>query len=430
MNKVAKNAVWIIGVKIVQSLLSFVVGMLTARYLGPSNYGLINYAASLTAFVLPIAQLGIGNILVREVVDKPEQEGRLFGTAIVLNFFSAIACVIGVAAFSVIVNPDEPITILVCVLYSLNLLMQALDLVNYWYQAKLLSKYSSIIGLCAYVFVSIYKIILLVAQKSVYWFALTASIDSLIIGILSILLYRKLGGKHFRFSWETGKSLFAKSKYYIVSSMMIAVFAQTDKIMLKLMMNETMTGYYSAALTCAGIISFVFPAIIDSFRPSIFEAFNISHILFERRMAMLYSIIIFLSLAQSVIIALFAPLIVHIIYGQAYDPAATALRIVVWNSTFSFLGSVRNIWILANNQQRHLWKINLTGALANVLLNAVLIPSMGINGAALASLVTQFFTNVLTGYIIAPIRENNRIMLIGCNPKYLLAAIKTLKLKR
>ena len=52
-NKVIKNAGWIVGERIIQMVISLVVSLATARYLGPSNYGLINYAASLTAFALP-----------------------------------------------------------------------------------------------------------------------------------------------------------------------------------------------------------------------------------------------------------------------------------------------------------------------------------------------------------------------------------------
>ena len=52
----------------------------------------------------------------------------------------------------------------------------------------------------------------------------------------------------------------------------------------------------------------------------------------------------------------------------------------------------------------------MSGALANVAINAILIPILGVNGAAIASLITQFFTNVVIGYIIKPIRPNNAIM--------------------
>ena len=430
MNRIARNAVWIIASKIVQSLLSLVVGMLSARYLGPSNYGLITYAASLTAFALPFAQLGFNNILVHELVEKPELEGETLGTAMVFNAASAFLCMLGIAAFTAVANPNEPITFCVCILYSLNLLIQSLDLITYWFQAKLLSKYSSVISLLAYVLVSAYKIFLLIAHKSIFWFAVTASIDSLVIGVASLAVYYKVGGRKLSLNYKNGQLMFSKSRYYIISSMMVTVFCQTDRIMLKIMIDEAATGYYGAAITCASSTWFIYPAIIDSFRPAIFEAKKNDMQIFERRLAMLYSIIIYISLLHSALIALFAPLIVRILYGDAYLPAQSALRIAVWYVTFSYLGSVRNIWILANNQQRHLWKINLCGALANVFLNLLLIPQMGINGAALASLCTQFFTNVVVGFIFPPIRENNRIMLMGCNPSYLVEAFKSLSKKR
>ena len=73
--QVFNNAKWIIVCKIAQSLIQLIVGMLCARYLGPSNYGLINYAASIVAFVLPIMRLGFDSTLVRELIENPENEG-------------------------------------------------------------------------------------------------------------------------------------------------------------------------------------------------------------------------------------------------------------------------------------------------------------------------------------------------------------------
>ena len=63
----------------------------------------------------------------------------------------------------------------------------------------------------------------------------------------------------------------------------------------------------------------------------------------------------------------------------------------------------------------------------NVFLNFLLIPHFGIYGAAIASLVTQFFTNVLLGYIIVPIRHNNALMVRSLHPKYLIETIKKVK---
>ena len=415
-NKVVQNASWIIGARVIQALLSFVIGMLTARFLGPSNYGLINYAASVVAFFTPIMELGITNIIVHQLIEHNDREGDTLGTALALNLFSAVFCIAGIIAFSIVANYGEKETVVVCALYSILLVFKAVEILQYWFQAHLLSKYSSIATLTAYIVVSAYKLFLLVTHKSVYWFAISYAIDNCVIAILLWVLYKRLGGQKLRFSKNTAKRLFSQGKYYIVSSMMVTIFAQTDKIMLKAMLGAESVGFYSAAVTCAGMTGFIVTAIIDSFRPVIFEGKKKSEEVFNNHLVSLYSIIIYFSLVQSLVMTIGARVIVLIVYGNQYVPAIDALRIVVWYTTFAYLGSVRNIWLLAENKQKYLWKINLFGALANIALNALLIPWFGINGASFASLITQFFTNVIVGYIIRPISPNNALMVKGMNP--------------
>lgn len=425
-NRVVKNASWIIGIQIVKSLLGLVISMLTARFLGPSNFGLINYAASIVAFVTPIMYLGLNGVLVQEIVNTPEKEGEILGTSVTMTFLSSLLCVIGVISFAAAVNRGERETVIVCALYSTLLIFQSLELLNYWFQAKLLSKYASGVALFAYAVISGYKIYLLAAHKSIYWFALSNALDYMIIVVGLFIVYKRLGGGRLRLNLSTARRLWGKSRYYIVSNMMIAIFAQTDRIMLKLMINDAATGYYSAAVACAGMTGFVFTAIIDSFRPLIFDDKKTDEIRYEKDMCRLYGIIIYLSLIQSLVITLFSDLIIKILYGAAYSASINALKLIVWYTTFSYLGSVRNIWILAENRQKYLWIINLSGALANVALNYILIPITGIMGAALASLVTQIFTNVIIGFIIRPIRYSNTLMLRALNPKEMTKAIKAL----
>lgn len=426
-NKVIKNASWIIGCKIVQSLLGVVISMFTARYLGPANFGLINYASSVTAFLLPIAQLGLNDILVQETIAHQEEEGKIFGTALILSLCSAVLCMLGCFTFVSFANAGEKDTIIVCCLYSIVLIGQVLEMIQYWYQAKYLSKYVSIVALLAYVVVSAYKVYLLVTEKNVNWFALSNAIDYFLIGILLIILYKRLGCQRFAFSGSVAKRILNKSRFYVFPNMMVTLFAQTDKIMLKLMLDETATGLYSAAVTSASLTSFVFSAIIDSFRPVIFESQKESVEAFEKNVTKLYAIVIYLSLLQCVGMTVLAKPIIGILYGSNYDASAQALQIIVWYTTFSYLGAVRNIWILGNAKQQYLWIINLSGALANVVLNAMLIPLMGINGAALASLATQIFTNVIMVWIIAPIRHSNTLMVRALNPKIIARIVKTVR---
>ena len=87
-NKVFKNASWIIVCKIGQAILSLIVTMISARYLGPSGYGVINYVAAIVAFVTPLTQLGLCNIQVQEYVNAPEDEGKILGSSIILSLIS------------------------------------------------------------------------------------------------------------------------------------------------------------------------------------------------------------------------------------------------------------------------------------------------------------------------------------------------------
>lgn len=422
-----QNAKWIIICKIIQSILQMVIGMLSARYLGPSNYGLISYASSVVAFAVPFMQLGLSETLVQEYISKPEKEGEILGTCLAMNLVSSVVCMIGATSFSMIANRGEKTTVLVCVLYSISLIFQAVEMTKYWFQAKLLSKYSSLAMLGAYMVVSLYKIYLLVSGKSVYWFALSHAVEYGCIGLLLLVTYKRVGGQKIRPSLSRAKNMFSRSKYYIVASLMVTVFQNTDHVMLKLIAGDAENGYYTTAITCTIIVSFVYAAIIDSARPVIFESKQQSQESFEQNVSKLYSVLIYLTLVQSICFTILAKPIVMILYGGDYLPAVPVLRIIVWQLAFSYMGTVRNIWILSEGHHNMLWRINLLGAVANFLLNAVLIPGLGACGAAAASVLTQIFTNFILGFILKPIRRNNQLLLKGLNPELLRELFLTQK---
>lgn len=253
---------------------------------------------------------------------------------------------------------------------------------------------------------------------------MTNALDYMLITIALLILYRKLGGQRLSFSSALAKELFSVSKYYIVSSMMITIFSQTDKIMIKMMVGNAETGYYSTAATCAAISSFVFTAVIDSMRPLILDSKKCCEELFNINMSRLYAVIMYMGLAQSLVLTLLARPIILFLYGTEYAASVPILQIITWYSTFSYMGSVRNIWILAEGKQKYLWKINLSGAMLNIIGNFVLIPIWGASGAAVASVATQFFTNFILCLIMRPIRPTARLIWQALNPKLIFEMIQ------
>jgi O-antigen/teichoic acid export membrane protein len=120
-NKIVKNAGWLILGKITQMLLSLVVGILSARYLGPGNYGLINYAGAYTVFFTSICNLGINSVIVKELIDDLDNNGTILGTSIGLRAISSILSAVTITGLSFMIDRDDPVTVWVVALYSISL---------------------------------------------------------------------------------------------------------------------------------------------------------------------------------------------------------------------------------------------------------------------------------------------------------------------
>jgi len=412
-NKEIKNASWLIGGKVVQMVLSLFVSLITARYLGPGNFGLINYGLAYVSFFMSLCTLGINSVIIKDFVDAPEDEGTAIGTAIVLRLLSSICSAIMIIGLVAILDKDEPLTIVVTALCVLSLPFHAFDTINYWFQSRYKSKITSIATLIAYVVMSIYKIILLILGKDVRWFAISNAIDYLCIAACLLIAYKKYKGPKLHFSKEKGKQLLSQSYHYILSGMMVAIYGQTDKLMLKQMLDESAVGYYAAAMSICNMWVFILDAIIDSIKPTILILYEKNYHEYERKNRQLYAIVFYASVFMSLMFLFFGDLVVKILYGETYADAADILRIITWYTAFSYLGIARSAWIVSEGKQKYLKHMYIWAVVINIVLNLVCIPYLGAVGAALASLVTQIFTGIILPFLIKPMRRNAMLMLEG-----------------
>lgn len=409
-NRIARNAGWLVGGRIINIILSFLIGLLTARYLGPSNYGLISYATAYGTFFTAFCTLGINSVIVKNFIDNPTQEGETIGTTLVLRLVSSVLSVCAIAGIVRLVDGNEPVTLTVVVLYCLSLIFNIFDTFNYWFQSKLLSKFYAMATLIAYILTAIYRVILLATQKDVQWFAVANSIDYCIVAVLLWIFYKANHGPKLSFSWSKAKELLSTSCSYILSGLMVAVYGATDKLMLKQMLDESSVGYYALALSISTMWTFLLSAIIDSMKPVIMQYHNEDKQKYEATNRKLYAIVLYLSLAASLCIAIIAPQFIKIVYGSEYLPAVEPLRIVVWYVAFSYLGVARDIWIVCERKQKWLKYLYISSALLNVVLNTILIPVYGANGAAMASLITQISTIFIFPLLIKDMRSNAIMM--------------------
>ena len=246
-NRIAINSAWIVIGKVTQIFVGVIIGMLTTRYLGPSNYGLINLGGSYISFFTPLYTLGLSGILVNELIKRPDKKGEILGSAIALRLIGSFVSALLIIAWVYIANPSDSALLVVSALQCIAIFFQWSDLFNYWCQSELNSKAAVIIQLIAYLVASAYKIWLLATEKSVAWFAISISFDYILQAIAYLFYFKKRTGQSFLFKISTATELLKNSYHYIFSAFGAVLYAQTDKLMLGYYLNTQIKNKYVPA---------------------------------------------------------------------------------------------------------------------------------------------------------------------------------------
>lgn len=134
-------------------------------------------------------------------------------------------------------------------LQAFVIILQAYEVFNYWFQLNLKMKYVSIASMIAQTAVGVWRISLLAAGASVYWSALSSSIQCLVCGIVVIWCFARQKEDDLRlvFSWREGGRLLRKSYHFIISGLAVTFYMQIDKIMIAKFLNTEAVGIYTAA---------------------------------------------------------------------------------------------------------------------------------------------------------------------------------------
>lgn len=394
-----RNTSWLLFEQIFRMGLSLIVTSLMARYLGTADFGLINYSLAYIIIFTTVMNLGIDSIIVNEIIKYRDKTGEIIGTTIYLRLASSIISVFLIFLIISYFNVDEKTIIFITLIQSISLVFIVFDTIKYWFQSNLQSKYIVISKSIAFTIVSIWRLILIYFEKSIYYFAVATIIEAIVITIFMIVFYVKFKGPRIRFSLQTAKKLLSKSYHFFIAGLLIMVYTQIDKIMLGKMTDVSTVGIYSAAMTIASLWVFIPYALIESARPIIMVSKNQSENSYIKKYKQLYCSIIWISVGASVIITLLSKPIILMIYGDQFIESVDILIILIWSRIFSLIGSTRAIWLTVENLGRfHVIFVGI-GAFLNVIFNILLIPRYGAIGAAysilLAEIVSSFFAVLL-----------------------------------
>ena len=399
------------GHRILSMVVALFVGVYVARYLGPERFGLLSYAGSFVGLFTALATLGLDGIMVRELVKTPERRDELLGTAFWLKAGGAILMWIGIAAAVPFTNNDTQTNILI-VIIALGVIFQAFNVIDFSYQAEVKSKYVVYAQLFQLAVSSITKLILIWISAPLVWFAGVFLLDALIHAAGITTMYLKNTGKvwAWKWRWGTAKELLRDSWPLILSGMAMSIYMRIDQVMIKEMLGAEQVGYYAAAVRLSEAWYFIPMAITSSVFPAIINAKKQSEALYYQRLQKLYDLMAWLAVAIALPTTFLAAWVIRVLYGDAFLPAAGVLSIHIWAGVPVFLGVASSQYLITENYTRISFYRTLIGVIVNVVLNIILIPKYGINGAASTTLISYFVATFSMG-LIAKTKRQTVLML-------------------
>jgi PST family polysaccharide transporter len=403
--RVLGNVSWLMVDRVIRMGMGLFVGVWTARYLGPAQFGSLNFAVAYIALFGSVATLGLEGIVVREVLHHPEDRHEILGTTLALRGTAGLlAAVVSIAVLRLIQPHDRQALLLVSI-YSVTLVFQAFDTIDAFFQSQVRSKITVWAKNGAFLVVAVIRV-LLIYFKAPVWAFVTAMAGEIVLGAVGLVLgYRLSGGEIF--SWRRNRKkaaeLLQQSWPVIFSSMAIMVYVRLDMVMLKMMQGEFAVGLYAAATRISEVWYFIPLAIVSSVSPAIMRAKDDPD-LFYGRLRKLFSLMTLSACTIGSIVALLSGTIVRILYSNNYSGAAPVLAVHVWASVFVFLGCAQSPWDIAKNLLKLSMFRTALGAVINVAMNLYLIPRYSAMGAAIATVVSYAISAVFANAFSARTR--------------------------
>jgi O-antigen/teichoic acid export membrane protein len=405
------NTGWLFFERILRMVIALFVGVYVARYLGPSNYGLLSYAGSFVGLFSAIATVGLDKIVVRDLVNDKEKRDELLGTAFALKIVGFIL-LLGLLAVAVRFTTNDSFTNLLILIIVSATFFQSFNVIDFYFQSRVLSKYVVHAQIISGILAAIIKLLLIYLRIELIYFAAVMVVESVILatGLITVYVKQKQNIFNWRIKFDLAKRLLRDSWPLILSGVAVSIYMRIDQVMIKEMIDTCAVGNYAVAVRLSEAWYFIPMAITSSVFPAIINAKKVSEKLYYGRLQKLYALMTWLAIGIALPTTFLADDIIRLLFGVQYQDAAGVLVIYIWAGVFVFLGVASSQYLIAENYTRISFFRTFIGAIVNVILNIILIPKYGINGAAMATLIS-YFVSVFSIILIPKTYKNSVLML-------------------
>ena len=337
----------------------------------------------------------------RELVHTPEKSGEILGTAFWLKAAAICPMWIVLIILSILIEHDDTTDLMIAIV-AFSMLFNITSIIDLYFQAKVQSRYSVYGRLIQLLVSSIIKITLVYLEAELIWFAWAVLLDAVVLAVsyIFIYVYSKSSIRFFK-KWNTelAKKFINDCWPIVLSALAVAIYMNIDQVMIKNLLDAESVGIYAAASKISISFYFLSTVICSSLFPAILNAKNKSDELYQHRVQSLYDLMLWMGVIIALPMTFLSDWLIAILFGVSFGGAGSGLVIVVWSGVFVFLQHASWRWFIAENKQNIACFRLIVGAVINVALNWWMIPVWGVEGAAIATLISYavaiYFGNLL-----------------------------------
>ena len=399
--KIVSNVIWSLGGKIVNMASALFVGILVARYLGPENYGIMNYVISYVAIFSVFATFGLDNIEIRELSRQDDKKNIILGTCFSLRILFAVIAYLGIV-ISLFLYKTDLFTSLMVLAYGLTLFAGTGNILRNYFTSIVKNKYIVKSEICRTFIGAVIKILLLLIQAPLEYFIYAQIFDTVLVASGYYISYKSIIGsvRLWKFDKSIVGFILKESFPLVLSGAAVIIYQRIDQVMIGNMLNKAEVGYFATAGKFVDLIVFLPTVLVQTVTPMLIRAKEHRPETYETNKRTFVSITTWTAIIMSLIVSMLSYWLITYTYGAKYSPAIPVLQIMAFKAVGMALSSSGGQIIIMERIQKWAFIRNVMGCAVCVILNYFLIPKYGIIGSAAVTIVTVFFTGCFANLFI------------------------------
>lgn len=407
---IIKNIGWLIFDKIFIIVLQFLVGIKIINFYGAEIYGYYSYAISLIALFPIFVEVMNARIIKLEYYKNKNS----ISTVVIFYLILSIIPIIILLSLKNFYNLKFFMILLLLLLN--NIFIIGSIGIELYFEYKLQSKNIVISNIISKILILIMQYYVLLYKKDINYIALSQIIGNLIRYIfLKYYLYKVFCIEiKLELNIKLVIELIRKSKFFWIANSSHIIFMQLDRLMIGKILGVNEVAIYTVALQLISVLEILFIPISNSIFTKMIEMYQKNYKKYLKFLLCMNTYLTYGYIIISIVSILVLKKIFPYLISNEYRKSLYLYQILTIATILKANILLRSSHLALINKGEILFKINILGAISNIILNLFLIPKFGVIGAVFSSILSRILMSI-SSLFLDENQEWNKIQLQSFN---------------